>query len=307
MLIGNDSLQFEVIENFGNVPDYVRVGYTHGVCVDVQDNVYVFNQSENAVLVFDRHGKFYRSWGSEFQHGAHGMRLTREGMNQYLYLTDHELHVVVKYTLRGDEQMRLGVPPRKDIYSMPQEFKPTDVCVAPTGDIYVFDGYGKPFVHIYDRYGKLLKSIGGPGDTPGKFKCPHGGWIDTRRAEPELYVADRGNSRIQVFSLDGIFKRIISLPELKQPCGFYQYNQELWIPDLHAKLVVLDEHDKVAAVLGENAEAPTTTGWPNIQDKLIPGKFNSPHACCVDAYGDVYVVEWISTGRVTKLVRQTKN
>ena len=305
MLIGTDSLRFEVIENFGNLPDYVKLGYTHGVCVDIEDNVYVFNQGETAVLTFDRHGKFIRSWGSEFMHGAHGMRLTREGLNQYLYLTDHERHEVVKFTLRGIEQLRLGMPPRSDIYSSPNDFKPTDVCVAPTGDIYVCDGYGKPYIHIYGRHGKLKHTIGGPGSGEGQFNCPHGVWIDTRRPEPELYVADRGNNRIQVFSLAGDFKRIISHPELKQPCGFYQYKDELWIPDLQARLVVLDGHDKVVAVLGDNPEAPATAGWPNIQDKLIPGKFNSPHACCVDAYGDVYVVEWISTGRITKLVRKS--
>jgi len=66
------------------------------------------------------------------------------------------------------------------------------------------------------------KSIGGPGSGEGQFNCPQGGWIDTRRPDAELHVADRGNHRIQVFSLDGTFRRIITDPEILQPCGFYQ-------------------------------------------------------------------------------------
>jgi hypothetical protein len=305
MLIGNDPYQFEVIDTFGHLPVNVKLGYTHGICVDTKDNVYVFNQSPTAVVLFDRHGAYQRSWGEEFRLGAHGMRLTDEEHHEFLYLTDYERHDVTKTSRRGEMQFRLKMPPRRDIYGSPSEFKPTDVCVAPNSDIYVFDGYGKPYVHVYDYVGKYKGSIGGPGKGEGQLDCPHGGWIDTRRVEPELYVADRGNSRIQVFSLEGKFRRIISDPAIKQPCGFYQFFDEMWVPDLQARLVLLDKHDKVAAVLGDNPEAPTTPGWPNIQDKLVPGKFNSPHACCVDTYGDVYVAEWISTGRITKLVRKS--
>jgi len=76
------------------------------------------------------------------------------------------------------------------------------------------------------------------------------------------------------------------------------------VPDLQARLVVLDKQDKVCAVLGDNPTAPKTEGRPNIQSKLVDGKFNSPHQCCVDSHGDVYVVGWISDGRITKLTRQ---
>jgi DNA-binding beta-propeller fold protein YncE len=302
MLIGTKPLQYEVDHQFGSLPSTIKMGYTHGICVDNDNNVYVFNQSKTAVIIFDRHGRFVRTWGEDFQHGAHGMRLTDEDAYQYLYLTDYERHLVVKATLEGGIQFTINVPPRKDLYSGPTEFKPTDVCVAPTGDIYIFDGYGKPYVHIYNRHAEYIKSIGGPGDGPGQFNCPHGGWIDTRRPEPELYVADRGNSRIQVFSLGGAFRRIVSSPELKQPCGFYQFKDMLFVPDLQARLVVLDKHDKVISVLGDNPSAPGTEGWPNIQNHLQDGKFNSPHACCVDYNGVVYIAEWISTGRITRLI-----
>ncbi len=305
LTIGTDPYQFEFQDLFLRLPNNLKLGYTHGVCVDTSDNVYVFNQSLTAVMLFDRFGEYQRSWGEEFQHGAHGMRLTDEDYAQFLYLTDYEHHSVTKTTLRGQEQFRLGVPPRPDLYSGPSDFKPTDCCVAPDGTIFVFDGYGKPYVHAYSRKAKYLFTIGGPGDGPGKFNCPHGGWVDTRRAEPELYVADRGNGRIQVFGIDGKFRRVIKHPQLEQPSGFYQYGHDLYVADLRAKLVVLDAKDEVAAVLGADPEAPGRPGWPNTPDQLTAGKFSSPHAVAIDTHGDVYVAEWISTGRVTKLVRKS--
>jgi hypothetical protein len=68
-------------------------------------------------------------------------------------------------------------------------------------------------------------------------------------------------------------------------------------------VTIFDRNDKLIIHLGDNPEAPKTPGWPNVQDKLQQGKFNSPHSCCVDSRGDLYVAEWITTGRVTKLKR----
>src|ERR1700761_3937861 len=98
MLIGNKPLQFEVNHHFANLPESMKLGYTHGICVDIENNVYLFNQSKAAVIILDRKGNYLRSWGEEFQHGAHGMRLTDEEAYQYLYLTDYERHLVVKTT-----------------------------------------------------------------------------------------------------------------------------------------------------------------------------------------------------------------
>jgi hypothetical protein len=92
--------------------------------------------------------------------------------------------------------------------------------------------------------------------------------------------------------------------ELRRPCCFFQLGQEMYIPNLDARVTFLDRNDRLITHVGDNPDAPRTKGWPNIQDQLQPGKFNSTHACCVDSHGDLYVVEWISTGRVTKLRRQ---
>lgn len=306
MLIGTQTHQFEFNATPLRLPANLKLGYTHGICVDTDDNLYVFNQAQQAVLVFDPFGEYQRGWGEEFAHGAHGMRLTNEDYAQFLYLTDYEHHRVFKTTLRGGEVYRLSVPPRHDLYDGPGDYKPTDACVAPDGRLFVFDGYGKSLVHLYDRKGKYVSSFGGAGAKPGSLDCPHGGWVDTRRATPELYVADRGHGRIAVFDLDGQFKREVRHAQLERPCGMYQYSDELYVPDLNGRLVVLDRNDAVAAVLGDNPGISKQPGWPNLgADKLVTGKFNSPHACCVNSRGDVWVAEWVNTGRVVKLVRKS--
>jgi hypothetical protein len=301
--LGTGNFQYEWVDNWAKLPKGMELGYTHGVVVDAKDNVYIHNQSKDAVIVFDRDGNFIKSWGPEYAGGAHGEFLSKEpDGREYLFLADYAQHRVAKHTLDGKVVFTVGMPDRKDIYASVDDFKPTDVCTAPNGDFYVFDGYGKPWIHQYSKDAKYIRSIGGEGSEPGKLSCPHGGWVDTRRSEPELYVADRGNNRIQVMTLDGKHKRFLK-EEMKQPCCFYQFKDYMVIPDLQARVTIYDKNDKPAAILGDDPEAPKTDGWPNIQAKLKKGKFSSPHAACVDSHEDIYVVEWISTGRITKLKR----
>ncbi len=302
MQIGSGAYTYEWIGDFLKIPAGKELGYTHGVVTDAQDNVYIHNQSRDAIMVFDPQGKFIKSWGEEFKDGAHGMFLSKEKGEEFLYFADYARQVVVKTTLDGKQIFKLDQPARADIYKSKDQYKPTDVCTAPDGSFYIFDGYGQPWVHRYTADAKYIDSFGGDGSEPGKLRCPHGGWVDTRKPAPELYVADRGNNRIQVFTLDGKHVRFIT-NEMKQPCCFFQFKNDMVVPDLQARVTILDKNDKPVAVLGDDPQAPKTEGWPNIQAKLKPGKFSSPHAACVDSKGNIFVVEWISTGRVTKLAK----
>ncbi len=305
MILGNGLYQYEWQGDWMKLPASIRLGYTHGVVTDSSDNVYVHNTSDHALCVFDREGKFITSWGKEFEGGAHGMFLSREGNEEFLYFADTRRRLIVKTTLDGRELFTLGHPPRTDIYDKPEKFTPTDVCVAPNGDFYVMDGYGQPYVHRYDRNAEYLGTFGGPGNAPGQLKCPHGGWVVLRNGAEaaELYIADRGNNRIQVFTLDGRHKRFIT-DEMRQPCCFFEHKGDLYIPDLLSRITILDQNDKLVAHLGQADEMNKTPNWPNIQYKIQPGKFSAPHAVCVDSHDDIYVAEWISSGRLTRLKRQ---
>lgn len=308
MMVGSGSHTYETVEGWGKLPAGVQYGYTHGVVTDAQDRVYVHNRSKDAVVVFDRDGKFLHSWGEEFAGGAHGMFLSKEDGSEYLYLADPDRHLVAKTTLEGKILWQIGPPPLPHVYDSPDKYKPTDVAVAPNGDVYVGDGYGQSWVHQYNKKAEWIRSWGGPGSEPGKMRCPHGLWVDTRGPDPVLVVADRGNNRIQVFSLIGEHVGFVTY-DLRYPCCFFQFGDDLYIPDLHSRVTILDKHNLLITHVGDNPGAWMKAGWPNrpaedLQAEIKVGKFSSPHAACVDSHGDVYVAEWIATGRVTKLRRK---
>jgi hypothetical protein len=255
--------------------------------------------------VFDREGRFLDAWGEQFEGGAHGLYLhCGYGGQQHLYFADTQRALVTKTTLVGEVLLEIQRPPRPDIYGDDRPYIPTDICVGPNGDIYIADGYGQSFVHQYTSHGAYVRSWGGRGSEAGKLMEPHGIAVNGRGEEPELYVADRRNHRIQVFSLDGVHRRFVD-HDLDLPCGFYFYGSELYIADLNSRVTILDGQDRLVTHLGEDQQAYKQPGWPNLPESYFRvDRFSSPHAVCVDSHDDIYVVEWISGGRVTKLLRR---
>ena len=303
IVLGSGAHTYEVEPDWGRLPDSVHYGYTHGVVVDAQHRILVHNQSRDAMVIFDHQGKFVKSWGQEFEKGAHGMLLNREGGTEFLYLSDYARHIVVKTTLDGEVVWTLGYPKDAGVYESEEKYKPTNVAVAANGDVYVADGYGLSWVHQYNAKAEYIRSWGGKGTEPGKLDCPHGIFVDTRGAEPVLLVADRGNARLQKFTLDGKHAGFVT-EELRRPCHFDRRGDELYIPDLHGRVTIFDRENRLITHLGDNPDVWKRKGWPNIpHDDRVAGKFISPHAACVDAEGNIYVVEWISDGRVTRLRR----
>lgn len=303
IVLGSGDHTYELVEGWGKLPDGVRFGYTHGVAIDSQQRIVVHNQSKDSVILFDRDGKFVKSWGPEFEKGAHGLTLRREGSTDYLYLADYVRHIVVKTTIDGETVWTIGVPRAVAAYEKDEQYKPTNVAVAPNGDFYVADGYGLSWVHQYDSRARYVRSWGGKGKEPGQMDCPHGIWVDTRRAEPVLTVADRGNQRLQLFSLDGKHRGFVN-DELRRPCHFDQFKSELYIPDLWGRVTIFDRNNRLITHLGDNPGVWSRKGYPNLpREERVPGLFISPHSACVDSDGNIYVVEWISDGRVTKLRR----
>lgn len=301
--LGEGTHTYEWVEGWAKLPEEVVLGYTHGVVTDREDRVYIHNQSPHAVVILDRDGHYQGAWGEDFAAGAHGLYLSRENGDEYLYLSDYARHLVVKATLDGRVIYTLGVPPLPDVYPTEDLYKPTDACVAPNGDVYVCDGYGQSWVHRYDAAGEYLGSWGGKGSEPGQLNCPHGIWIDTRGDEPVVLVADRGNVRIQIFSLAGEHLGFVT-DELRYPCCFFEHEGDLVVPDLHARVTIFDDDNRLITHLGDQPGVWQTEGWPNLPDEAFSvGLFSSPHAACVDSRGDLYVVEWTAKGRVTKLAR----
>ena len=309
MKIGEPPFEFEWIDNWATIPDTPsgrENGRTHGVVITKSGDVIVFCQADPGILVFSPDGELKSTWGDRFL-GAHGMTLVEEDGVEFLWLTDQDSREVVKTTLDGETVMNLDQADHP-IYEERKYF-PTWVAVneerfGGNGDIWVADGYGSFYVHRYDRDGNYLASLSGE-EGAGRFDCPHGLWTDTRNGTPELYVADRGNKRFQVFAMDGTFKRTFGAGFMTSPDGASSYpGENLLVPELFARVTILNSNDQPVAYLGSNEPVVKKEGWPNHEPSLIEaGKFNSPHGAVADDEGNIYVVEWIVGGRITKLVR----
>ena len=289
---GSDgSVRFIPMPGWGQTTDKLRWGV--GIVCDSQDRIYVHSRSTRAVIVFDRHGRPLHHFGSEFSATGHGLTYHKDGRAEYLYFCDHGRNQVVKTDLLGRTLLRIGEIHKVGPNSIPFPFnQPTDLAVAPDGRLFVAEGYGGNRVQVFDKAGRYLQSIGGPGSGPGKFNCPHGIWVDTRKREPELYVADRSNQRIQILTLEGKFKRAISGP-VSLPNGFAEHRGNLFVADLDQRVAILDRNDRLVAHLGGASSKPAGEGIA----------FSAPHAACVDSRGDLYVIEWAESAQVKKFRR----
>ena len=171
----------------------------------------------------------------------------------------------VKMTLDGDTVMRLAKPPLA-IYDG-GTYAPTWVAVneernGGNGDVWVTDGYGQNHAHRFTKGGDYLNSINGEEGEVGAFDTPHAILIDTRKSEPELYVADRSSGRVQVYDVVGNFKRGFGSDFLISPSGFATHGDLMIIAELNARLTIVDIDDNLVAYLGDNHEVADVPGWP---------------------------------------------
>jgi hypothetical protein len=305
-ILGEGEHTYEVTHNWGELPADIQYGNTHGVCEDSHGHIYihhtVYSTSEkpDSMVVFDHKGKFVKSWGKEFKGGAHGLHIHKEGKQEFLYLCDTKRGLMVKTTLNGEEVFTLGYPKEAEPYSKQIKYSPTNLTITPNGDIYIGDGYGSSYINQYDSQGKYIRTFGGPGKEAGQLLCPHGIRADTRGPEPVLLVADRTNKRIQRFTPDG--KHIDFLYGTNAPCYFDIYkNGDMVVPDLFARVTLMDKDNKIITELGDDSQSEYMKTRKMTRDHFTPGKFVCPHGACFDHAGNIYVVEWVEVGRVSKL------
>jgi peptidylamidoglycolate lyase len=309
--IGSGKWTYTLDESWGKLPDGMTYGFGCAVVVDGQDRVYVTSRSESpCVAVFDKDGKLLETWSNDFadkvhfstaqvKATAHGLYWSKEPAGEFFYFTENVNKAngdgarVYKTDLAGKVLYELGKNVQAGSASQPFEFtNPTDVAVAPNGDIYIVDGYGSQLVYRFDKNFKHLKTIGGPGAEHGKFKTCHGVWVSTLGTEPEVYIADRANGRLEVYSLELEYKRTV--PDMRAPCCFYQHAGHLYVPELNARVSILDAKDQVVAQLGDGK------GLKKEEANQHPEAFFTPHALALDSRGDLYVVEWLPDGRPRK-------
>ncbi len=216
---------YRVVHGWPVLPEGFILGEVPGVAVDSHNHVFVFHRAEfirggpprdrplegATVMCFDgQTGELVSSWGKNTFIMPHGLRADRE---DNLWLTDIALHQVLKFSHDGRLLMTVGEKGKPGLDG--KHFnQPTDVAVASDGSFYVSDGYGNSRVAKFAPSGEFLFDWGRKGDRPGEFNLPHGVTLDS---EGRVYVADRSNARLQVFSGDGRFLAEWKRAELGRP------------------------------------------------------------------------------------------
>lgn len=286
-VIGVGQFAYRPRAQWGDLPAGWVLGDVAAVAVDDKDRVYVFHRGEHPMVVFDRSGKFLRSWGDGIFVRPHGLHIAAD---QTIFCTDAGDHSVRQFTLDGTLLLTLGTPGSPSSYQGGKPFnRCTHTALSPNGDIFVSDGYGNSRVHRYAPDGRLLTSWGEPGTAPGQFNLPHNISCDD---DGFVYVADRENHRIQVFDNDGRFEA--EWHNLHRPSAMYMtpgsdpvfYIGEIgpylssnrgW-PNLGPRISVMSKTGELLARL----DSPVRTAG-------APGGYLSPHSIVADSRGDIYV------------------
>lgn len=294
---------YEVVHDWLRPPKGMAFGDTHGLATDAKGRIYLAHtvngasERNEAIVVYSPKGEFIEAWGPQFKGGAHGLDIRKEGNEEFVYHCDVNRRRIAKTDLHGRVVWEYGAPKEAKVYENENSWNPTNVAFAPNGDFFVGDGYGKSYVLRYTKEGKCLGVVIEPGSEKGKVNSPHGLWVDSRDGTPKLAIADRGNRRIQYFTLDG--KHIKFLTEgMRLPCHIHFKGDLMLVPDLESVVTVLDGNDKVIASLGDGAPSGLR-GAP--RDQFKPGKFVHPHSSIWINDRDIVVAEWVPIGRVTLL------
>src|SRR5437867_3196164 len=298
-IVGSGKYTSEVHEDWARLPDGWAMPAA-AVTVDSHDRVYCFNRTpDHPVVVFDRDGNYLSSWGAGLFAFPHTIRVDE---HDNLWIVDRDHGQMMLFTTDGKLLRTLGTRGhRSDTGVDPKDFSsaayrsvthgggpfnlPTDLALAPSGEMFVTDGYGNARVHKFSADGRHLFSWGEPGTGPGQFNLPHAVWIDRHG---RVLVCDRENDRVQVFDQDG--KLLHSWPtRLIGPAVFY----------VDADVVVYIPEHNAGRVSVLTLEGERLAGWGQ-------PSFRSCHGIWAASHGDLYVVRPPVGGGPRRVVKHVR-
>lgn len=317
-VISDGDFAYRIDDEFIKWPDELKECVVADGCCDANDHfVFSVRSKETPIVVFNREGEFVRSIGKDIFARVHGIFVTREGT---ILCSDDGSHVVREMSFTGeiintygnlnqpcengfDKDIWMHLKMRGEIpVDMPWSGmiecleglktvkiagapfnKPTKMVQGPSGDLYASDGYANASVHHFTRDGNLVKTWGGPGHEPGQFWLPHGVWVDKLE---RVWVADRENSRCQVFTSDG--ELILDVEDLiYKPSMIWADDQYVYIGEVDGGITIFDMDLNMKAQLGY-------FGCP----LLI-------HGICGDSKSNLYI-QTLNLGHATNVYKLTR-
>jgi hypothetical protein len=300
-------IRFRTVPDFLKLPPDLYLGEASGVASNSKGHIFVLSRgnttgpayaaSATQLLEFAPDGKFIREIGHNLYAWsfAHTVKVDRE---DNIWVTDKGSDMVIKFNPQGRVAMVFGrkqeasdegteplkhvKPPLPPVDGMFRQV--TDVTWDSAGNTYISDGYVNSRIAKVDKEGNWLTSWGEPGSQPGQFNTPHSIAAD---AQNNIYVADRGNRRIQVFDTDGKFLRQFTIdvpvPADARPaignkptattgtmspgapwaiCITPGPNQFLYASDAFpGRIYKMTLDGKVLGVLGKSGKQPGQFGW----------------------------------------------
>jgi DNA-binding beta-propeller fold protein YncE len=230
-------IRYTVVPDFLKLPADVYLGEVAGVAVNSKGHVFVFSRGNSTgpayaaagaqLLEFDASGKFLREIGHNLYAWSYAHAVKVDAQDN-IWVADKGSDMVIKFNPEGRVVMVFGrkqeasdegtgplkhvKPPLPPVDGMFRQV--TDMAWDAAGNTFISDGYVNSRVAKVDKDGNWVKSWGEPGDGPGQFNVPHSIALD---AAGNVYVADRGNRRIQVFDGDGKFLRQMTIEVAAPP------------------------------------------------------------------------------------------
>ena len=273
------------VEGWPQLPEGWKLSKVSGVAADSRGRVYVGHRDTHPIILFDAAGKFLGTVGEkdilrsvyydlrtdpptpmERRPWVHGLHVDPW---DNLWVTDVGRHLVMKFSPEGKLLLTLGTPDQSG--ETPETFsQPTHAVVAPSGHIYVSDGYGNSRVVKFSPQGKYLLAWGKKGSDRGDLHTPHALALDK---DENVYVADRSNDRIQVFDSEGRFKQ--EWPGLHSVDGLFITEEGILYGGAGLDNLVLE--------IDLKGRVKDSWGGKDV--------FGYPHGLCLDSRGNLYVAE----------------
>lgn len=307
---------YKTIENWAKLPDGRTWGATSAV-YPTNDGKHIWvaercganlcvGSNDDPVLLFDEAGNVVKSFGAGLITWPHGITVDADDnvwiadAVGYAPVPEGVGHTVMKFSPDGKLLMTLGkkgvAGSGKDTFT-----KPSDVLVAPNGDIFVADGHdadGNNRIVKFDKNGKYLKEWGSVGGDTGEFRDPHALAMDS---QGRLFVGDRGNSRIQIFTQDG--EHLATWTQFGRPSGlFIDDNDILYSADSESN-ATRNAGWKRGIRIGSVKDGFVTAFIPDPEPDQDNSGTSAAEGVAVDAAGNVYGAE-VGPRALKKYVRK---